>query len=175
MTRLFLKNVFFNDTAKVHFLARSEAVSGSIPVCLVLPARNRHVSQKSEAKLTKRCNVAWSIYCLAETISRRRGKMYLFFILLFFQTLFNTLNATQNTTYLILLTPTVFTLLTMPTILKTQRLLRVSALIVLTLFTILSWLFIFLSHTLLRLFAILMTLTRESYCPTTQELTAMCT
>ena len=89
--------------------------------------------------------------------------------------MFNTLNATKNTTYLILLTPTVFTLLTMPTILKTQRLLRVSALIVLTLFTILSWLFIFLSHTLLRLFAILMTLTRESYFPTTQELTAMCT
>ena len=102
-------------------------------------------------------------------------KCIFFFILLFFQTLFNTLNATKNTTYLILLTPTVFTLLTMPTILKTQRLLRVSALIVLTLFTILSWLFIFLSHTLLRLFAILMTLTRESYCPTTQELTAMCT
>ena len=46
--------------------------------CLVLPVRNRHVSQKSEAKLTKRCNVASSIYCLAEIISRRRGKMYLF-------------------------------------------------------------------------------------------------
>ena len=53
--------------------------------CLVLLVRNRHVSQKSEAKLTKRCNVASSIYCLAEIISRRRGKMYLFFLLLFFK------------------------------------------------------------------------------------------
>ena len=80
------------------------------------------------------------------------GERCIFFILLFFQTLFNTLNVTQIITYLILLTPTVFTLLTMPTIfLKTQPLFRVSALIVLTLYTILTWLFILPLHTLLKL------------------------
>ena len=104
------------------------------------------------------------------------GERCIFFILLFFQTLFNTLNVTQIITYLILLTLTVFTLLTMPTIfLKTQPLFRVSALIVLTLYTILTWLFILPLHSLLTLFTILIALKRESYCPTTQELTAMCT
>ena len=54
--------------------------------------------------------IAWrKLYLVA-------GERCIFFCIIIFQTFFNTLNVTQNITYLILLTPTVFTLLTLPTI-----------------------------------------------------------